>query len=178
MCLRKNSRSERKLMARKPFHEKIYVFLVFSSWSSFGKNGRMPLINIPLGVFLGLSFSNDFLSFLKSGQLEVGGRGPDLKLVHWRHPLHPVPTSASGATQTSHMCPSDPAPQYGLEKPTQGLCNPSSPILKPSIQPQPSHHSRDHRLKPVSVSFSGKSLSEHLHSIVLTLKANTNFSWI
>ena len=84
-------------------------------------------------IFLGLIFSNNFLSFLKSGQWEVGGRGPDLKLVRWRQ----SPLLRPAQTQTSHMCPSDP-PSMAWRSPLRAYVTqavPISPILTPPPTP-------------------------------------------
>ena len=161
-------------MARKPFHEKIYVFLVFSSSASGQKSQcRLPWINTSSSGQLGLSFSNDFLSFLKSGLQWEKWRGePDLKLVRWRQSglLRPA------QTQTSHMCP-DPGSQYGLlEKPThQGLCNQEEQLWGPQsqtpIQP-PSHTTPPLLWTPLAETCflcSQGNLSKHIYSLVLTL---------
>ena len=88
ICFKKISSSERKLMARKSFHEKIFVFLVQKS--------PLPWINTTWFEFL--------LSLLKSGQVEWevgrGGARPRTGL------LAPVVRLLRPAqTQTSHMCP-------------------------------------------------------------------------
>ena len=86
-----------------------------------------------------------------------GGR-PDLKLVRWRQSLLLRPAQATCA-------------HYGLEKPTQGLCNqlrtlgPASPI-----QPHLKHHPPTPSLNLFCLnSHSQWNLVKYLHSIVLTL---------